>query len=398
MHKPTIQKQPNQTRSLAVPVPTQVKQQCFKWLLAALASGLIVLVIGSSLAAQQQFDEQENSNRMPPPMPKRKMPSADRSYPPAQKAQWDRSAQTQSGEIQATPSSGPINHVGQGHVDLEFCRVLLISKVDVPAQESGPLVALPVVEGQAVQANQLLANIDDQVAKLRLETAQTKYEAANEKAVNDIDIRAANNALQLAERERRRNYSLYQKGTLPKAEYDRSALQAKQAALQLEQAQRDRQAAMREAQVESYNVKATDESIKRHVISSPIDGVVMELYEQAGEWVNAGDNVIRLARMDRLHVQGFLDSTLFNPHEIQGKPVTISVLVARGQSIEFTGKIVFVSFEKANANAFVVRAEVENRQENGRWMLLANEEATMRIHVGETAVQANAWQGSGLRR
>ena len=367
------------------------------WLLIALLSGLLLLLANSSASAAQQdrLQPQENSNRMPPPMPQRNVPSLQTgNQTPAYGTQ---SELPRASAGQAIPTTGPINHVGQGVVDLEMCRVQLISEIDVPAQENGPLVSSPVTEGQQVKAMQVIANIDDKVAKLRLETARTKYDAANQKAVNDIDIRAANNALQLADRERRRNYSLYSKGTMPKAEYDRSALQAKQAALQLEQAQRDRDAALKEAQVESFNVKAANDSITRHIIESPINGIVMERYKQPGEWVNAGDNVIRLARMDRLHVQGFLNSNLFNPHEVQGKEVTISVPVARGETIEFTGKIVFVSFMKANANSFVVKAEVENRIQDGRWMLLANEEVTMRIHVGQTAVQANRWQQNTLR-
>ena len=283
--------------------------------------------------------------------------------------------------------SSPVNHVGEGHVDLEFCRVMLISEVDVPAQESGPLMTIPVKEGQAIQQSQDLAQIDDSLGRLRLETARTKLDAASQKANNDLDVRAASNALQIAEKERKRNYQLYSKGSLPKAEYDRSALEAKQAALQLEQARRDMQAATKEAQVEAYNVKAASQSIERHRISAPITGVVMEMYKQPGEWVNAGDKVARVARMDRLFVQGLLDSSLFNPHEVEGKKVTISVPVARNEYLEFQGRIVFVSLEKYNAKSYVVKAEVENRQHNGRWLLLANEdEATMRIFLNQESV------------
>lgn len=278
----------------------------------------------------------------------------------------------------------PINHVGQGHVDLEFCRVKLIQEVEIPAQESGPLVVIPVTEGQAIGVGDDLAQLDDGLARLRLETARTKLDAATEKANNNIDVRAATNALQIAERERRRNYQLFSKGSMPKAEYDRSALQAKQAALQLEQAERDMQAAGKEAQVETFNLKAAGDSIERHRVRSPINGVVMELRKQPGEWVNAGEDVMRVAQMDRLYVQGLLDSSLFNPHEIEGQQVTISVPVARGEFLEFQGRIVFVSLEKYNAKSYVVRAEVENRQHDGRWLLMANEdEARMRIFLGE---------------
>jgi multidrug resistance efflux pump len=277
--------------------------------------------------------------------------------------------------------NAPANLVGDGYVDLSSCLTLLIGDVDVPAQESGRLVSVLVKDGQAVEDGQELALIDDGVARLQLLTAQTKLDAANDKAQSDIDIRAAQNALEIAERERKTNYTLYQKGSLPKQEYDRSALQAKQAQLQLEQAERDHQTAIKEAQVEQLHVETANNAIQRHRILSPLPGNVVETFRQAGEWVNAGDDVMRVARMDKLYVQGLLESQLHNPHEIHGKPVTVTAQLARGETVEFLGKIVFVAIEKNSTRYYSVRAEVENRQIDGHWLLLANEEVQMRIHL-----------------
>lgn len=275
----------------------------------------------------------------------------------------------------------PVNHVGNGHVDLSPCFTMLIADVEVPAQESGPLIAVGVKEGQMVQQGQELARIDDSLAILRLDTARTKLETASDKANNDLDIRAAQNALQLAERERKTNYGIYSKGALPKQDYDRSVLQSKQAALQVEQARRDMESATKEAQVESYNVRAQTDSIQRHLITAPLQGNVMQLHKEKGEWVNAGDNVMRIARLDQLYVSGLLDSSLFDPHEVEGQRVTVAVQMARGQVVEFQGRITFVALEKNSSKFYSVRAEVENRAENNRWLLLANEEVSMRIHL-----------------
>lgn len=284
------------------------------------------------------------------------------------------------------PSEGPTNQAGDGYVDIEPCFTTLISDIDVPAQESGPLVAVNVREGAFVNLNDELARINDQLAQLQLENAQTRLDVASQKADSDIDVRAAQNALEIADRERRTNYGLYSKGSLPKQEYDRSALQAQQAELQLEQARRDRQVAMKEVQVEQYNVDAASKSIERHKILSPLQGNVLELYRQPGEWVNAGDNVLRLARMDQLYVQGLLDSNLHNPDEILGRPVSVFATFAQGQQQEFRGRIVFVAFEKNSTRYYSVRAEVDNLEANGHWMLLANEEVRMRIHLEGTGV------------
>jgi multidrug resistance efflux pump len=278
-----------------------------------------------------------------------------------------------------------ISHAGDGYVDLAPCFTNLIADVSVPAQESGPLISVDVQEGQAIDSGQQLAAIDDRVAQLRLETASTKRDAATEKANSDIDIRAAQNALEIAEREQKTDYGLYQKGSLPRQEYDRTALQARQAALQLEQAQRDKEAAFKEAQVEELNVRAANDSIRRHSIVSPVAGNVMELYKQAGEWVNAGDNVMRVARLDQLYVEGILDTAQYNPHDVAGRPVTVVARLAQGDQAEFTGRIVFVSQEKLSRGV-AVRAVVDNREVNGHWLLLAMEEVTMRIHLDRESI------------
>ena len=284
----------------------------------------------------------------------------------------------------------PVNYVGDGHVDLSPCFTKLISDVEVPAPESGPLTSMHVREGDMIESQHNMAKINDQLAQLRLETARTKLAIASEKARNDVDIRAAQNALQIAERERKTNQGLKNKGAMARQEYERSVLQEKQAGLQLEQARRDMETAVKDAQVESFNVKAATDSIERHLIRSPIDGNIMEIYKEPGEWVNAGDNVLRVARLDRLYVQGLLDSRLFNPHEIEGKPVTVTLTMARDQQETFKGRIIFVALEKNTSKFYSVRAEVENKTIGGRWLLLAGEEVSMRIHLdGNSVSQAS---------
>lgn len=298
---------------------------------------------------------------------------------------WNAALSAQTGQ----PIAVPVNQVGEQHIDIAPCFTILIDDVEIPAPESGPLVSLTARAGEEVRTGQELARIDDRLARLRLETAQTRLEAAREKAGNDIDIRAANNALEITDSERRTNYALYTKGTLPKQEYDRSALQARQAALQVEQATRDKETAVKEALVEEVNVRTANQTIQRHLIQSPIEGSVMEVFKDSGEWVNAGDNVMRVARLDRMYVQGLIDSALLDPHEVHGQPVSVVVALAHGEQAEFTGRIVFVGLEKNSSKYYTVRAEVENRRRQGHWLLLANEEVAMRIHVnGKKAASA----------
>ncbi|HEY1068118.1 MAG TPA: HlyD family efflux transporter periplasmic adaptor subunit, partial [Pirellulales bacterium] len=103
-----------------------------------------------------------------------------------------------------------------------------------------------------------------------------------------------------------------------------------------------------------------------------------------GEWVNPGDPVVRILRIDRLRVEALLNARDFGP-EIAGSLVTLDVTMPGGKREQFPGKLVFVhpEIEPVTGN-FRVWAEVENRQLMLRPGLIAN----MTIHLSDAAATA----------
>ena len=68
---------------------------------------------------------------------------------------------------------------------------------------------------------------------------------------------------------------------------------------------------------------------------------------------------MRVARFDRLYVYGRMSSNQFDPHEVEGKPVTVTLSMARGKTEQFSGRVVFVSLEKKSSEFYSVYAEIE---------------------------------------
>lgn len=66
--------------------------------------------------------------------------------------------------------------------------------------------------------------------------------------------------------------------------------------------------------------------------------------------------------------------------EIQGRPVEVTVTLAHGQR-KFPGKIVYVKPLVEAGGDFLVRAEVQNRKEDGAWVLSPGIGAEMTIHL-----------------
>ena len=81
------------------------------------------------------------------------------------------------------------------------CNVGLVNEVDVSAQESGVLTEVFVEEGASVSLGDMLAKIDDRDAQVRRVQVEIQKDVAEKEASNDINIRAAEKAADVADAE-----------------------------------------------------------------------------------------------------------------------------------------------------------------------------------------------------
>lgn len=269
------------------------------------------------------------------------------------------------------------------HAVIPNCQVFLIHDVEVPAQEAGLLTAVEVAEGNSVKAGALLAQIDDSQALLSKISAELEREAARTRADDDIEVRYAEKSYELAKAELAQDVEVNKRspGTVPAAEVRRKELAATRASLQIDRSRLDMKVAQMTADVHNATVKAADENILRRRIVAPFDGQVVQVLREANEWVNVGEPVVRVIRLDRLRVDGFVNATEYNVADIASRPVTVEVELARGRKEQFPGQIVFVNPLLQAGHRYRVRAEVQNRQERGHWLLNPGSTVTMVVHL-----------------
>ncbi len=270
-----------------------------------------------------------------------------------------------------------------GRATISHCQVFLINDVDVSAKEAGALVALHVVEGDQVPSGALLAKIDDRQPQFDKLAAELKRDAALAKSQDDIEIRFAEAARGVADAELDQSVDINRRspGTVSTAELRRLKLTLQKAELQIDRSRLELKIAGMTADVETTAVAAADENIKRRHITAPFGGIVLDILRDEAEWVNAGEPVLRLIRLDRLRVEGFLSARDFNPEDIADRPVTVTIQRAHGQVIQLPGKVVFVSPLMQAGDKYRLRAEVENRVHSNHWVLRPGMTATMTIHV-----------------
>jgi macrolide-specific efflux system membrane fusion protein len=273
---------------------------------------------------------------------------------------------------------------------LPRCRVALIEDVEVPAQEAGQLVALHVREGLMVEEGSLMAQIDDSQPQHLRSVADLQRKVAQEEAESDVRVRyaKASAAVAAAEYKQVLDVNRRHRDTVPKADERRKLLAWESAELQIEHAQFDQHLAALERDVKAAEVLAADDSVARRRVQAPLAGLVIDVPRNRGEWVQPGDTVVRLIRIDRVRVEGFLSAADYGPATIAERRVTVRATLPEGAA-EFPGSIAFVS-PLIEAGQFLVRAEVDNRDAQGQWLLRPGLSVELTIEIGPDAAQALA--------
>lgn len=313
------------------------------------------------------------------------------------------------------------------------CRITLIKGVDVPAEEAGVLRELRVPkldaagnrvldaagnplyeevrEGMQVSAGQVLGRIDDRMEIKLKEAADYKLDVAKMEAENTVSIDYAVAAHRVAEaevhqaEEANRRYP----GTVPPAELNRMKLSADQASLQIKQSRHDLDIDKKSVDVRVAELDVAVLQLDRRLVVAPFDGEVVERYAKVSEWVRPGDPVVRIIRIDRLQLEGFVEASEVLPAEIDGQEVTVHVNfgrpqpVSRGATDGIKGRVVFASPE-VESGRFLVRAEVDNvwvsdpgSPRGGYWLLRPGLTADMEISLRRIELPTQTARALGPR-
>jgi RND family efflux transporter MFP subunit len=246
-------------------------------------------------------------------------------------------------------------------LEVESVVLRLINEADVPAQEAGVLTSVPAREGDAVQKDSVLATIDDQVAQMAEVAAQLKFDVAHEKATNDVQVRYARKAAEVAEAELHRSTESVARfaKSVSQSQLDVERLNVDKTKLEAEQADHNQQVATLEMRSAQNELDAAKVQRARRQIVAPFDGTVVQVFVRLGEWVEPGQKALRIVDTRRLRAEGFLNAVDARAN-LLGAPVELSL--AGQENEHFVGKVAFVSPEVDPITGQVrVWAEIENK-------------------------------------
>ncbi len=169
------------------------------------------------------------------------------------------------------------------------------TEVKISSEVSGEITELPILEGQQVKKGDLLVKINPDLYQSGLQRSQAALQ--NVRSVYDQTKASLNEA----EASYERNKTLFEKGVISKAEWDR-------AVSAYEVAKANNQSAYFNIQSASASVNEARDNLARTTIYAPIDGTISRLDVELGERVvgtqqMAGTEILRVANLHSMEVE-----------------------------------------------------------------------------------------------
>ena len=143
----------------------------------------------------------------------------------------------------------------------------------VSAKTTGRIAEVLIEEGMEVKEGQVLARLDDTTARPQLSLAERQLEATR-KNLQEVEVRVAEAARNLARTEKLRADKLVSESQLDTAQADLAALRARLEALKSD------------VQVAEGSLRVRKQELDDLTVRSPFDGVVVSKDAQPGEMVS----------------------------------------------------------------------------------------------------------------
>lgn len=246
-------------------------------------------------------------------------------------------------------------------IEIPSALVKLLEQVEVPAREAGALEKLTVREGEMVAAGDALGKIDDRAPAFDKSKAEIELAGAKKLAESDVKVRFAKKSAEVAAAELRRalDSSARLAESVTASELDQLKLVADKTRLEIEQAELEHELSQTAVALKQNDLATAEHAIRQRQITAPLAGFVAQVLKQPGEWVEPGEAIVRILRLDRLKAEGLVSADAFDG-SLMGRRVTLTV--TQGQKlVQYTGKIAFVSPEVDPVNGQVrFWAEIDN--------------------------------------
>lgn len=180
--------------------------------------------------------------------------------------------------------------------------------VELGSTEEGIIREILVDRGDIVRQGDVVARLDSELEALAVEAAKLQVD-------RDIEVLAGRARLEYRQRELNRVNKLFGKKIVSNKERDEAAVERRLADYGLKAAEADRL-------MVAIDLKNAQSRLDRRMLSSPIDGVVVEITMAVGEFAHEQSPIMTLAQIHPLNVEVYMPISHFGSVEI-GMPAKV---------------------------------------------------------------------------
>lgn len=221
--------------------------------------------------------------------------------------------------------------------------------VTVSAETSGKILSLDITEGDTVRAGRCVAVVDTTLLVLQGKQIESQ-QSSSENSSPDIAAQAASLRSQIAhqQNECERIARLLADGAATQKQSDdaNAALRTLRAQLDglLSTLVKNKNSISDNAVALQYQREQIDEQIAKSNIKSPIDGMVLSKYAEAGEYATPGRQLFKVANLNDIYLRSYFTANQLADLRI-GQKVTVIADFGGDEQFEYPGTISWIAQE-----------------------------------------------------
>jgi HlyD family secretion protein len=217
------------------------------------------------------------------------------------------------------------------------------TEVVVGAQTSGQLQAFTPAEGNRIALGETVAVVDTSALVLQLQQIQAQREATGSR-VNEVNkqIGVLETQRAVAQRTYDRTKRLFDQQAATAQQLDVADRDLRTLTAQIEQAKAQRQTASVDVSSGDARVAQIRDQIRKSKVSNPVSGTVLTTFAKAGEFVQTGQPLYKIANLDTLELRAYVNETQLGGVKI-GQPVQVSIDSGSKARRTLTGHVSWVS-------------------------------------------------------
>lgn len=238
---------------------------------------------------------------------------------------------------------------GNKDVDYDASGVFETTEVIVSARGTGEIVSLDVEEGQTVTANQPLGELDmTQLMLKKLQLAAGKDAATSRRLNTATQVAALRQQIANLRTEEARFKALLEDGAATQKQVDDIGYQI--ATLQQQLSATDEQVSSANHSIDGQSagfdaqIGQVDDMMEQAVITSPIDGIILSKYAEAGEYAVPGRALFKVADISEMKLRAYITADQLTGLKIGQKVKVYADQRADGRK-EYEGTVSWISSE-----------------------------------------------------